>query len=118
MRALYGQDLPLLQGRALVNGGRALPRQRRAPHICGRAPSPFNMCARRPASCRRCMARRGTAPMLDRPTSDLSSPPPVPPEDEALLDAYSRAVIDVVERVGPAVVRLDVKAGDDRRHGG
>jgi S1-C subfamily serine protease len=56
--------------------------------------------------------------MLDRLTSDLSSPPPVPPEDEALLDAYSRAVIDVVERVGPAVVRLDVKAGDDRRHGG
>jgi S1-C subfamily serine protease len=56
--------------------------------------------------------------MLDRPTSDLSSPPPVPPEDEALLDAYSRAVIDVVDRVGPAVVRLDVKAGDDRRHGG
>jgi S1-C subfamily serine protease len=56
--------------------------------------------------------------MLDRPTSDLSTPPPVPPEDEALLDAYSRAVIDVVDRVGPAVVRLDVKAGDDRRHGG
>jgi S1-C subfamily serine protease len=56
--------------------------------------------------------------MLDRPPSDLSSPPPVPPEDEALLDAYSRAVIDVVDRVGPAVVRLDVKAADDRRHGG
>src|SRR5215813_1521679 len=56
--------------------------------------------------------------MLDRPISDLPGPPPVPPEDEALLDAYSRAVIDVVDRVGPAVVRLDVKAGDDRRHGG
>jgi S1-C subfamily serine protease len=56
--------------------------------------------------------------MLDRPTSDIPSPPPVPPEDEALLDAYSRAVIDVVDRVGPAVVRLDVKAGDDRHHGG
>jgi S1-C subfamily serine protease len=56
--------------------------------------------------------------MLDRPTSDIPSPPPVPPEDEALLDAYSRAVIDVVDRVGPAVVRLDVKAGDDGRHGG
>jgi S1-C subfamily serine protease len=27
--------------------------------------------------------------------------------DEELLDAYSRAVIDVVERVGPAVVRVD-----------
>src|SRR5215468_2388661 len=56
--------------------------------------------------------------MLDRPTPDIPIPPPVPPEDEALLDAYSRAVIDVVERVGPAVVRLDVKAGDDSRHGG
>ncbi len=56
--------------------------------------------------------------MLDRPPSDPASPPPVPPEDEALLDAYSRAVIDVVDRVGPAVVRLDVKPGGDRRHGG
>ena len=56
--------------------------------------------------------------MLDRPNPDLVPPPDIPPDDEALLDAYSRAVIDVVERVGPAVVRLDVKAGDDRRHGG
>jgi S1-C subfamily serine protease len=32
----------------------------------------------------------------------------VPPEDQALLDAYSRAVIDVVDRVGPAVVGLAV----------
>src|SRR5262245_56076986 len=56
--------------------------------------------------------------MLDRPISDLPNPPPVPPEDQALLDAYSRAVIDVVDRVGPAVVRLDVKGGNDPRHGG
>ena len=27
--------------------------------------------------------------------------------DQELLDAYSQAVIDVVERVGPAVVRVD-----------
>src|ERR1700728_1741711 len=33
----------------------------------------------------------------------------VPPEDQALLDAYSRAVIDVVDRVGPAVVGLTVR---------
>ena len=38
--------------------------------------------------------------MLDRP--DLAATPPIPPEDQALLDAYSRAVIDVAERVGPA----------------
>src|SRR4051794_5755568 len=56
--------------------------------------------------------------MLDQPIPDLAPPPAIPPEDEALLDAYSRAVIDVVDRVGPAVVRLDVKTSDDRRHGG
>jgi S1-C subfamily serine protease len=31
---------------------------------------------------------------------------PPEPDDQTLLDAYSHAVIDVVERVGPAVVRL------------
>src|SRR6195256_4499509 len=56
--------------------------------------------------------------MFDQPAPDLAASPPIPPDDEALLDAYSRAVIDVVDRVGPAVVRLDVKAGGDQRHGG
>jgi S1-C subfamily serine protease len=37
----------------------------------------------------------------------------VPPEDQALLDAYSRAVIDVVDRVGPAVVGLAARGGAD-----
>jgi S1-C subfamily serine protease len=37
-------------------------------------------------------------------------PAAVPAEDLALLDAYSRAVIDVVDRVGPAVVGLAVRA--------
>ena len=54
--------------------------------------------------------------MLDRP--DLAATQPVPPEDQALLDAYSRAVIDVVERVGPTVVRLDVMKSGNERHGG
>src|SRR5919206_121165 len=52
--------------------------------------------------------------MLDK--TDSANLPPVPPNDEALLDAYSRAVIDVVERVEATVVRLDVKG--DGRHGG
>ncbi len=39
----------------------------------------------------------------------------VPIEDQALLDAYSRAVIDVVERVGPAVVGLTVRAAAPAR---
>ena len=38
----------------------------------------------------------------------------VPPEDQALLDAYSRAVIDVVDRIGPAVVGLAVRAETSR----
>jgi len=38
----------------------------------------------------------------------------VPPDDRALLDAYSRAVIDVVDRVGPAVVGLAVRAEKSR----
>ncbi|MEZ5787251.1 MAG: trypsin-like peptidase domain-containing protein [Xanthobacteraceae bacterium] len=37
--------------------------------------------------------------------------------DSDLLDAYSRAVINVVDRTGPAVVRLDVKRGDNRTGG-
>src|SRR5271154_3253095 len=40
----------------------------------------------------------------------------VPPEDQTLLDAYSRALIDVVDRVGPAVVGLAVRA--DKARGG
>jgi S1-C subfamily serine protease len=50
----------------------------------------------------------------------------VPSEDQALLDAYSRAVIDVVDRVGPAVVGLSIRApstplparGANRERGG
>jgi S1-C subfamily serine protease len=39
-------------------------------------------------------------------------------DDANLLDAYSRAVIGVVDRIGPAVVRLDVRRSDDRRPAG
>jgi len=37
-----------------------------------------------------------------------------PPDDGALLDAYSRAVIDVVERAGPAVVAIELAAARGR----
>lgn len=37
--------------------------------------------------------------------------PASPPDDHALLDAYSRTVIDIVDRLGPTVVRLDVRGG-------
>ena len=54
-------------------------------------------------------------PWLAVPVEDTSgsapqaAQPSVPLQDEALLDAYSRAVTGVAETVGPAVVRLDVK---------
>jgi S1-C subfamily serine protease len=39
-------------------------------------------------------------------------------DDGALLDAYSRAITDVVDRVGPAVVRIDVFHGSTARRAG
>ena len=43
---------------------------------------------------------------------------PIPhPRDEAPLDAYSRAVSTVVDRVGPAVVRVETIADGQRRGG-
>ena len=41
----------------------------------------------------------------------------IPADDQALLNSYSQAVIDVVDRVGPAVVRLAVRNGDPARPG-
>src|SRR5436190_13803340 len=38
---------------------------------------------------------------------DAPSPIPAATDDGALLDAYSRAVVSVVDRVGPAVVRVE-----------
>ena len=49
-------------------------------------------------------------------SSDLAADASAQPAEGELLDAYSRAVIGVVDRIGPAVVRLDVahdnRAGD------
>src|ERR1700744_3418377 len=64
--------------------------------------------------------------MLDftrTPVDDLSSPEnpePAPANDQPLLDAYSNAVIDVTERIGPAVVRVETgpKVPQPRERGG
>jgi S1-C subfamily serine protease len=47
-------------------------------------------------------------------------PGPAPPasRDAELLDAYSRAVVDVVERAGPAVVSIEIAAARGNRPGG
>src|SRR5690242_11324840 len=42
---------------------------------------------------------------------------PTPHDDQALLDSYSRAVTEVVDQVGPAVVRLAVRSADQTRAG-
>src|SRR5262249_46701209 len=54
---------------------------------------------------------------------DITPPRPADPKqpnDDALLDAYSRAVISVTERVGPAVVRVETGArnGQGQQRGG
>jgi S1-C subfamily serine protease len=58
-------------------------------------------------------------PVLDEDPSTVqpAAPSQDSVEDGALLDAYSRAVIGVVDRLGPAVVRIDVQARDQRRAG-
>jgi len=45
---------------------------------------------------------------------------PAPADDQALLDAYSNAVIGITERVGPAVVRVETgsKASQSQERGG
>src|ERR1700679_3193817 len=52
--------------------------------------------------------------VLDGSGAGATAPAPLPVEDRALLDAYSRAVIDVVDRVGPAVVRLAVHSAAEK----
>jgi S1-C subfamily serine protease len=55
--------------------------------------------------------------LSDKPKPDSADTTTPPADDAALLDAYSRAVIDVVESVSPAVVRLDVRAAEHGRKG-
>src|SRR5438876_11898290 len=47
----------------------------------------------------------------------VSAPPPPALPDEALLDAYSKAVVHAAEEVGPSVVNLEVRRRDGQRQG-
>src|SRR6267378_2017355 len=60
--------------------------------------------------------------LLNEQTSQASrlapqTPGEAQPADEELLDAYSRAVVGVVENVGPAVVSISVTRRDPPRQG-
>jgi S1-C subfamily serine protease len=50
--------------------------------------------------------------VLDGSGTSATATPETPVEDRELLDAYSNAVIDVVDRVGPAVVGLTIHTGE------
>src|SRR5207253_1512906 len=54
--------------------------------------------------------------LLDE-SGQSASAAPAAPEDMELLDAYSQAVVAAAERVGPAVVHLEVELGAGPRRG-
>ncbi|HKS63365.1 MAG TPA: trypsin-like peptidase domain-containing protein, partial [Xanthobacteraceae bacterium] len=57
--------------------------------------------------------------VLDEHTEPVPiAPAAPPPDDAAVLDAYSAAITDVVDRVGPTVVRIDVWHGRNAARAG
>src|SRR6201996_6465651 len=50
--------------------------------------------------------------VLDGSGTSATTSSEIPANDRELLDAYSNAVIDVVDRVGPAVVGLTIHTGE------
>ncbi len=51
------------------------------------------------------------------PKAAEQAPPGAPAADDALLDAYSKAVVQAAEAVGPSVVNLEVRRRDGQRQG-
>jgi S1-C subfamily serine protease len=58
--------------------------------------------------------------LLDEPSTQAearAADDPIPPNDSALLDEYSRTVVAAVDRVAPAVVNIDIKQRVNGRRG-
>src|SRR2546426_271717 len=49
--------------------------------------------------------------------SAISTSPIAPASDDQLLDAYSKAVVQAADEVGPSVVNIEVRRRDGRREG-
>jgi len=52
------------------------------------------------------------------PSGSSSFPKETIPDERPLFDAYSQAVVDVVDKVGPAVVRVETPPDREKRHRG
>ena len=57
------------------------------------------------------------SPVSAEQDSLLSPPATAAPSDDHLLDAYSKAVVQAAEGVGPSVVNIEVRRRDGRRQG-
>ena len=51
-------------------------------------------------------------------SGDASFPAETTPNEQPLFDTYSQAVVDVVDRVGPAVVRVETPPDREKRQRG
>jgi len=105
--AFHYKGLP----RSIAAGIVALPWPGGNSHMCGPADAGQKVCA---------ISWRSSVKIISLGDAGLggggpaAAAPTVPAEDQALLDAYSRVVIDVVDRVGPAVVGIAVRAEKSR----
>src|SRR5262249_2161707 len=48
---------------------------------------------------------------------EVGAPVTAPPSDDALFDAYSKAVVHAADAVGPSVVNIEVRRPDGQRAG-